>query len=89
MADTPTQTETQDPAPQDPSEAEMIAAEEATVEAGDPDQVLEEREYTQDQIDRRAREVGIKPELFEENEYTLDENEAMLAKYEETLSEIE
>ncbi|MDX1674488.1 MAG: S1 RNA-binding domain-containing protein, partial [Longimicrobiales bacterium] len=89
MADNPTQTETQDPIEQDTSEAEMIAAEEATVEAGDPDQKLAEREYTQDQIDRRAREVGIKPELFEENEYSLDEYEEMLAMYEETLSEIE
>ncbi len=102
MADNPTQTETQDPIPQDApeaeeavavrdtdSEAEMVAAEEAVVEAGDPDEALAEREYTQDQIDRRAREVGIKPELFEENEYTLDEYEEMLAMYEETLSEIE
>ncbi|MFO7892876.1 MAG: 30S ribosomal protein S1 [Longimicrobiales bacterium] len=89
MADTPTQTETQDPTPQDTSEAEMLAAEEAVVEAGDPEEQLAEREYTQDQIDRRAHEVGIKPELFEENEYSLDEYEEMLAMYEETLSEIE
>ncbi|NIW62292.1 MAG: S1 RNA-binding domain-containing protein, partial [Gemmatimonadetes bacterium] len=67
----------------------MTAAEDATVEAGNPEAELAEREYTQDQIDRRAREVGIKPELFEENEYTLDEYEEMLAMYEETLSEIE
>ncbi|MFP4622844.1 MAG: 30S ribosomal protein S1 [Gemmatimonadota bacterium] len=95
MADTPTNSTTdQDLKPTteqdaEASAAEMTAAEEATVEAGDPELELEIREYTQDQIERRAREVGIKPELFEENEYTLDEYEEMLAMYEETLSEIE
>ncbi|MGK7311111.1 MAG: 30S ribosomal protein S1 [Candidatus Longimicrobiales bacterium M2_2A_002] len=69
--------------------AEIAPEEEAVVEAGDPDEKLAEREYTQDQIDRRAREVGIKPELFEENEYSLEEYEEMLAMYEDTLSEIE
>jgi small subunit ribosomal protein S1 len=72
----------------DPTEAEMTAAEDATVEAGDEELELEIREYTQAQIERRAKEVGIKPELFEENEYSLDEYEEMLAMYEETLSEI-
>jgi small subunit ribosomal protein S1 len=86
MAETPTKTEQDQEAA---SAAEMTAAEEATVEAGDPELELEIREYTQDQIERRAREVGIKPELFEENEYTLEEYEEMLAMYEETLSEIE
>jgi small subunit ribosomal protein S1 len=98
MADTPTPQDpqtAQDPeTPQDApagstSAAEMTAAEEATVKAGDTSVALEEREYTQDQIDKRARELGIKPELFEEDEYTLDEYEEMLAMYEDTLKEIE
>ncbi|MEJ2503687.1 MAG: hypothetical protein P8177_10325, partial [Gemmatimonadota bacterium] len=61
MAETPTKT-MQD---EETSAAEMTAADDATVEAGDPDLELEIREYTQAQIERRAREVGIKPELFE------------------------
>ena len=71
------------------SAAAMTAAEEATVEAGDEELELEIREYTQAQIEQRAREVGIRPELFEENEYTLEEYEEMLAMYEDTLKEIE
>ncbi len=95
MADNPTSTtQEQD---EDSSAAEMTAAEEATVKTPDPLDEIEDpeaeleqeiREWTQDQIEQRAREVGIRPELFEENEYTLDEYEEMLAMYEETLSEI-
>ena len=68
MADTPTKTQEQDL-----SAAEMTAAEDATVEAGNPETELAEREFTQEQIDRRAREVGIMPEVLEENEYSIDE----------------
>jgi small subunit ribosomal protein S1 len=67
----------------------MTAAEDATVIAGDDELELEIREYTQAQIEQRAREVGIRPELFDENEYSLEEYEEMLEMYEETLSEIE
>ncbi|MBW3551965.1 MAG: 30S ribosomal protein S1 [Gemmatimonadetes bacterium] len=81
MAENPTPNE------QDTS-ATATAAEEATVEAGNTATTLAEREYTQDQIDARAREVGIRPDLFEENEYSLDEYEEMLAMYEGTLQEI-
>ncbi len=83
-------TEQQSPTTTDETSAsEMTAAEDATVEAGNPQTALAEREFTQEQIDRRAREVGIKPELFDENEYSLDEYEEMLAMYEDTLKEIE
>jgi small subunit ribosomal protein S1 len=90
MSDTPTQQDQE--TPQDESKAsaaEMTAQAEATVTAGDQNVAVAEREYTQEQSDRRARELGIKPELFEDDEYTLDEYEAMLAMYEDTLKEIE
>jgi small subunit ribosomal protein S1 len=90
MPDTPTQQDQE--TPQDESRtsaAEMTAQAEATVTAGDQNVAVAEREYTQEQSDRRARELGIKPELFEDDEYTLDEYEAMLAMYEDTLKEIE
>jgi small subunit ribosomal protein S1 len=90
MPDTPTQQDQE--TPQDESKAsaaEMTAQAEATVTAGDQNVAVAEREYTQEQSDRRARELGIKPELFEDDEYTLDEYEAMLAMYEDTLKEIE
>ncbi|HUG39091.1 MAG TPA: 30S ribosomal protein S1 [Longimicrobiales bacterium] len=83
MAENPTP-----PTEQDTSAAEMTAADDATVEAGNTATALAEREYTQDQIDARAREVGIRADLFEENEYSLDEYEEMLAMYEGTLQEI-
>jgi small subunit ribosomal protein S1 len=90
MPDTPTQQDQE--TPQDESKAsaaEMTAQADATVTAGDQNVAVAEREYTQEQSDRRARELGIKPELFEDDEYTLDEYEAMLAMYEDTLKEIE
>ena len=89
MAETKTKTQDETAADESASAAEMTAADNATVEAGDPELELEIREYTQAQIEKRAREVGIKPELFEENEYTLEEYEEMLAMYEDTLKEIE
>jgi small subunit ribosomal protein S1 len=84
-----------DTTPQEPQDqpttdaATMTAAEDATVKAGDQSVAVADREYTQEQSDRRARELGIKPELFEEDEYTVDEYEEMLAMYEDTLKEIE
>ena len=83
MAENPTT-----PPEQDAPTSDATAAEEATVEAGNTATALAEREYTQDQIYARAREVGIRPDLFEENEYSLDEYEEMLAMYEGTLQEI-
>jgi small subunit ribosomal protein S1 len=90
MPDTPDTTpqEEQDQ-PASDGAATMTAAEDATITAGDESAAIDEREYTKEQSDRRARELGIKPELFEEDEYTVDEYEEMLAMYEDTLKEIE
>jgi small subunit ribosomal protein S1 len=53
---------------------------------------LEERaptvELTQQAIAARARSVNIRADLFDEDEYDLEEYEAMLEMYEDTLSEI-
>jgi small subunit ribosomal protein S1 len=89
MPDTPTQQdqpqpeESQATVSSDASDVESDAAETTVAVA------VAEREYTQEQSDARARELGIKPELFEEDEYTLDEYETMLAMYEDTLKQIE
>jgi len=45
-------------------------------------------ELTQAQIAERARAVNIRADLFDEDEYDLEEYEALLAMYEDTLSEI-
>jgi small subunit ribosomal protein S1 len=54
------------------------------MEPGDPGEV----ELTEDQIEERASEVGVRSDLFDEEDYTLDEYEDMLAMYEETLGDI-
>ncbi|MEJ2679522.1 MAG: S1 RNA-binding domain-containing protein, partial [Gemmatimonadota bacterium] len=46
-------------------------------------------ELTEAQIERRAKEVGIRADLFDEDEYSLDEYEQMLDMYEDTLKQIE
>ncbi|MEX2583032.1 MAG: 30S ribosomal protein S1 [Gemmatimonadota bacterium] len=46
-------------------------------------------ELTQDQVAQRAREVNIRADLFDEDEYDLEEYEAMLEMYEDTLTNIE
>jgi small subunit ribosomal protein S1 len=93
MADTPTQPDDQTPPVPEPeaqaSTGQTATIEEATVKAGDSGVAVADREYTQQQRDAQARNLGIKPELFEEDEYTFDEYEEMLAMYEETLKEIE
>jgi small subunit ribosomal protein S1 len=45
-------------------------------------------ELTMDDIAARARSVNIRADLFDEDEYDLEEYEAMLEMYEDTLSEI-
>jgi small subunit ribosomal protein S1 len=45
-------------------------------------------ELTRDEIAQRARSVNIRADLFDEDEYDLEEYEAMLEMYEDTLSEI-
>jgi small subunit ribosomal protein S1 len=93
MVDTPTQQDQPEQPSQEPeahvTTGQTATIEEATVKAGDTGVAVEDREYTQEQRDRQARNLGIKPELFEEDEYTFDEYEEMLAMYEETLKEIE
>jgi small subunit ribosomal protein S1 len=46
-------------------------------------------ELTAGQIAERARSVNIRADLFDEDEYDLDEYEALLGMYEETLTNIE
>ncbi|MFQ5680074.1 MAG: 30S ribosomal protein S1, partial [Gemmatimonadota bacterium] len=42
----------------------------------------------EDDLERRADEVGVRPDLLEGKEYTQDEYEEMLSLYEETLQDI-
>jgi small subunit ribosomal protein S1 len=46
-------------------------------------------ELTRDQIAERARAVNIRADLFDEEEYDLEEYEALLSMYEDTLTNIE
>ena len=48
-----------------------------------------EDEFTSNQIAERARSVNIRADLFDEEEYDLEEYEALLAMYENTLTNIE
>ncbi len=48
-----------------------------------------EPELTADQVERRARELGVRADLFDEHEYSDEEYEQMLSMYEDTLKNIE
>jgi small subunit ribosomal protein S1 len=89
QAETPQdQPETPQDQAETPDEVQASAAPTAAAEAS-AETTVAVAEMTQEQRDRQARELGIKPELFEEDEYSLEEYEAMLAMYEDTLKEIE
>ena len=51
--------------------------------------VAERRELTTEQFAERARALNIRPDLWDEDEYDADEYEAMLAMYDDTLTNIE
>ena len=78
---TPDQTAptTDAPAVDTPAETASVAVAERPVVA----------ELTQEQIAERARSVNIRADLFDEEEYDLEEYEALLAMYEDTLTHIE
>jgi len=67
-----------------------ITAETTTTDAPETGVAVAERapELTMNEIAERARSVNIRADLFDEDEYDLDEYEALLEMYEETLSEI-
>jgi small subunit ribosomal protein S1 len=62
-----------------------------SAELGDGAQggVAVEEEFTRSQIAERARSVNIRADLFDEEEYDLEEYEALLEMYENTLTNIE
>ncbi|HEX6069295.1 MAG TPA: S1 RNA-binding domain-containing protein, partial [Longimicrobiaceae bacterium] len=62
-----------------------------SAELGDGAQggVAVEEEFTRSQIAERARSVNIRADLFDEEEYDLEEYEALLEMYEDTLTNIE
>ncbi|HSM34777.1 MAG TPA: 30S ribosomal protein S1, partial [Longimicrobiales bacterium] len=76
-AGTATATATADPA--DPN---------APVEISLEPEPLEMDELTSEEREERAREIGIRPDLYDDD-YSPDEYEAMLEMYEETLSNVE
>ena len=51
--------------------------------------VAVDEELTATEIAERARSVNIRPDLFDEDEYDLEEYEALLEMYENTLTNIE
>jgi small subunit ribosomal protein S1 len=59
-----------------------------SMQPGDPAPGATEVELTENQIEERASEVGIRADLVDEDEYTLDEYEELLDLYEDTLSDI-
>ncbi len=85
----PTATETANPAMDSVREDEEIPVVDTTeMEPGDPAPGARAVELTEDQIEERAQEVGVRADLFDEEDYTLDEYEDMLAMYEETLGDV-
>src|SRR5688572_8477302 len=63
-----------------------------TTDLHDTDQgggVAVAEELTQGQAAQRAREANIRADLYDEDEYDLEEYEAMLEMYEDTLTNIE
>ena len=46
-------------------------------------------ELTAEQLEQKARELGVRPDLFKEGEYSAAEYEDMLSMYEDTLKDIE
>jgi small subunit ribosomal protein S1 len=85
----PTATETANPAVESVREDEEIPVVDTTeMEPGDPAPGARAVELTEDQIEERAQEVGVRADLFDEEDYTLDEYEDMLAMYEETLGDV-
>ncbi|MBA2668743.1 MAG: 30S ribosomal protein S1 [Gemmatimonadetes bacterium] len=71
----------------DQNDQDQIPGTEYTEDAGGGVAVAEE--LTQNQIAQRARSVNIRADLFDEEEYDLEEYEALLAMYEDTLTNIE
>jgi small subunit ribosomal protein S1 len=71
----------------DQNDQDQIPGTEYTEDAGGGVAVAEE--LTQNQIAERARSVNIRADLFDEEEYDLEEYEALLAMYEDTLTNIE
>jgi len=67
---------------------EIPVVDTTAMDPGDPAPGATEVELTEDQIEERAHEVGVRADLFDEDEYTLDEYEDMLALYEDTLADI-
>jgi small subunit ribosomal protein S1 len=71
----------------DQNDQDQTPGAEYTEDAGGGVAVAEE--LTQNQIAERARSVNIRADLFDEEEYDLEEYEALLAMYEDTLTNIE
>ncbi len=87
--ETITPNDTDIPTPPEPTEVTETpsAAEPALAPTAPPKSSGEE--LTEDQVEEKARELGVRADLFDEDEYSMSEYEDMMLMYEDTLKNIE
>jgi len=86
---TPTDAESDIPSPEQSEATPEVSAAEPATPAPPPEPKPPERELTEEQVEQKARDLGVRPDLFDEGEYSADEYEQMLSMYEDTLKNIE
>jgi small subunit ribosomal protein S1 len=86
---TPTDAESDIPSPEENGTTPEVSGAEPATPAPPPAAEPAERELTEEQVEQKARDLGIRPDLFDEGEYSAEEYEQMLSMYEDTLKNIE
>jgi small subunit ribosomal protein S1 len=86
---TPTDAESDIPSPEQSEVTPEASSSEPATPAPPPEPKPPEQELTEEQAEQKARELGVRADLFEEGEYSTQEYEQMLSMYEDTLKNIE
>ncbi len=86
---TPTDAESDIPSPEQSEVTPEASSSEPATPEPPPEPKPPEHELTEGQVEQKARELGVRPDLFEEGEYSAQEYEQMLSMYEDTLKNIE
>ncbi|MGD2215718.1 MAG: 30S ribosomal protein S1 [Gemmatimonadales bacterium] len=86
---TPTNAESDIPSPEPSEVTPDDSVAEPKTPAAPPEPKPAEQELTEEQVEQKARELGVRPDLFDEGAYSAEEYEQMLSMYEDTLKNIE
>lgn len=86
---TPSAAESDIPSPEQSEVTPEASAAEPATPAPPPEPKPPEHELTEEEVEQKARELGVRPDLFDEGEYSVEEYEQMLSMYEDTLKNIE